>query len=199
MQSTPPPPSHSSQVKKGLLVSVGGLLLVGLTAGLTVGTQSMGFLRTTNVGSLPELASIQAQLLPLAACEIEYGRRGDRRRHGSSERVKVVPCSKSLIARVIVPVWVNVPVPPERQVDGVTFDMTRNSMSEPWKILVEKDAVAFPELKRSLEQLAPVLLEQYPVELRKYLENKARWAREARERKDAERARKEDAKSSYPE
>ncbi|XXF75413.1 hypothetical protein P2318_20340 [Myxococcaceae bacterium GXIMD 01537] len=159
---------------------------------VTIGTRSMGFLRTTNVGTLPELASIQAQLLPLAACEINYGPRGDRRTYGSAKYVKVSLCGVTGVN------WVHVPVPEERHVDNVTFDMTRDSVSEPWKILVEKDSVAFPALKRSLEQLAPLLIEQYPVELQRERQRQEEWAREAKARKDAKRAREEEAKNSYP-
>ncbi|XXF76282.1 hypothetical protein P2318_24930 [Myxococcaceae bacterium GXIMD 01537] len=165
------------------------LVLIGVA---TVGTQSMGFLRTTDVGALPELAPIQAQLLPLAACEINYGPRGNRHRYGSATNVKVTPCGGNTLDEV------SVPVPKERQVSNVTFDMTRDSVSEPWKVLVEKESVAFPALKRSLEQLAPVLIEQYPVELQRDREREAERVRERKERQDAERARKEEAKNSYP-
>ncbi|WP_228560866.1 MULTISPECIES: hypothetical protein [Myxococcus] len=81
----------------------------------------------------------------------------------------------------------------------VAFDMRRSSVSAPWKILVDKDQTAFPALKQSLEQLAPFLLTQYPIERQKDADLKVRLARERQERKDAERALKEEAKNSYPE
>ncbi|NOJ51067.1 hypothetical protein [Myxococcus sp. CA005] len=185
-----------SVIKKNIIgfsvVTVG----IALTGVVTMGIQPMGWMRTTNVGRLPELAAVQAQLLPLDACEVEYGSRrgsGGRRWIGSQEYAYVTPCGTPSSYRI------SVRVPSERQVRDVAFDMRRSSVSAPWKILVDKDQTAFPALKQSLEQLAPFLLTQYPIERQKDADLKVRLARERQERKDAERALKEEAKNSYPE
>ncbi|WP_226994290.1 hypothetical protein [Myxococcus hansupus] len=169
-------------------------LLVALMAVVITGLAPMGWMRTTNVGPLPELAAVQAQWSSLDACEVEYGARkrlGGKWMLGSRETAYVTPCGSSY--RVFVS------VPPERQVDGVAFDMTRSSVNAPWKILVVKEKTSFPALKNSLEQLAPHLLTQYPIERQRDADLDARWARERAEKKEAERTLKEAAKNSYPE
>ncbi|ABF91566.1 hypothetical protein MXAN_4383 [Myxococcus xanthus DK 1622] len=196
METLPTPLARMSVIKKNIIgfsvVTVG----IALTGVVTMGIQPMGWMRTTNVGRLPELAAVQAQLLPLDACEVEYGSRrgsGGRRWIGSQEYAYVTPCGTPSSYRI------SVRVPSERQVRDVAFDMRRSSVSAPWKILVDKDQTAFPALKQSLEQLAPFLLTQYPIERQKDADLKVRLARERQERKDAERALKEEAKNSYPE
>lgn len=185
-----------SRVTKNIIVFSVVLLLLALTGVVTVGIVPMGWLLTTNVGGLPELAAVQAQLSSLDACDIKYGsrKRANRARWtGSQATVQVTPCGTSSSFSI------SVEVPPERQVSNVAFDMTRGSVSAPWKILVEKERTAFPALKQSLEQLAPLLLTQYPIERQRDSEWKAQSARERQARKDAERALQEDAKNSYPE
>ncbi|QDE91189.1 hypothetical protein BHS06_20640 [Myxococcus xanthus] len=196
MEPLPTPPARMSVVTKKIIgfsvVTVG----IALTGVVTMGIQPMGWMRTTNVGRLPELAAVQAQLLPLDACEVEYGSRrgsGGRRWIGSQEYAYITPCGTPSSYRI------SVRVPSERQVRDVAFDMRRSSVSAPWKILVDKDQTAFPALKQSLEQLAPFLLTQYPIERQEDADLKVRLARERQERKDAERALKEEAKNSYPE
>ncbi|QDE98212.1 MULTISPECIES: hypothetical protein [Myxococcus] len=196
MEPSPTPPARMSQGKKILIGLSVGPLVAALTGVVMVGLSSMGWMRTTNVGQLPELAAVQAQLSSLDACEVEYGARkgaGGRRWIGSQEYAYVTPCGTPSSYRI------SVRVPSERQVRDVAFDMRRSSVSAPWKILVDKDQTAFPALKQSLEQLAPFLLTQYPIERQEDADLKVRLARERQERKDAERALKEEAKNSYPE
>ncbi|QDE69366.1 hypothetical protein [Myxococcus xanthus] len=196
METLPTPPARMSVVKKNIIGFSVVTLGIALTGVVTLGIRPMGWIRTTNVGRLPELAAVQAQLLPLDACEVEYGSRrgsGGRRWIGSQEYAYVTPCGTPSSYRI------SVRVPSERQVRDVAFDMRRSSVSAPWKILVDKDQTAFPALKQSLEQLAPFLLTQYPIERQEDADLKVRLARERQERKDAERALKEEAKNSYPE
>ncbi|WP_255208317.1 hypothetical protein [Myxococcus sp. AM009] len=112
---------------------------------------------------------------------------------GSRETAYVTPCGTASSFRIFVS------VPPERQVDGVAFDMTRSSVNAPWKILVEKKQTSFPALKKSLEQLSPHLLTQYPIERQRDADLDARWAHEREAKKAAERTLEEEAKDSYPE
>ncbi|SDE27652.1 hypothetical protein ACN6A1_14655 [Myxococcus virescens] len=196
MEPLPTPPSQMSVVKKNIIGFSVVTLGIALTGAVTLGIQPMGWMRTTNVGQLPELAAVQAQLSSLDACDIEYGSRksaNGTRWTGSQSTARVTPCGTSSSF------WISVPVPPERQVDNVAFDMKRGSVKAPWKILVEKKQTAFPALKQSLELLAPHLLTQYPIERQRDADRKAQWARERQARKDAERALKEDAQNSYPE
>lgn len=185
-----------SVIKKNIIgfsvVTVG----IALTGVVTMGIQPMGWMRTTNVGRLPELAAVQAQLLPLDACEVEYGSRrgsGGRRWIGSQEYAYVTPCGTPSSYRI------SVRVPSERQVRDVAFDMRRSSVSAPWKILVDKDQTAFPDLKQSLERLAPLIVEKYPEALATEIQRRVDSERAWQESKAAERARKEAAKTSYPE
>ena len=194
METSSTPPPRMSQGKKTLIVLCVVSLVIPLTAVVIVGLSPMGWMRTTNVGPLPELAAIQAQLSALDACEVEYGARrgaGGRRWVGSMEYAYVTPCGS--YDRL------HIRVPPERQVDGVAFDMTRNSVNAPWKILVVKEKTAFPALKQSLEELAPYLLTQYPIARQRDADMESRWAREREAKKEAERTLKEEAKNSYPE
>ncbi|MCE9667048.1 hypothetical protein LY474_04400 [Myxococcus stipitatus] len=167
-----------------------GVLLVGK------GTTLFGGSKWTDVGGLQELAAAQAQWLPLAACEVQYGVRAGVLAHrstGSWKTAYVTPCGESPVS------YVSVDVPPELQSREVAFNLERSSPTAPWKVMVQKDSVAFPELKRSLEQLAPLIVEQYPLELARAIESNAASERQWQESQAAERARKEAAKNSYPE
>ena len=199
MRTPSTPPAPLSQVKKLTiaLAAFGGLALVaGGAVAVASGTAPMGWMRTTDVGPLPELAAVQAQLSSLDACEMQYGSRSRANGVGSTgsrEMIRVYPCGTSAAYGVFVS------LPKELQVRGVAFDMKRGSVNEPWKILIEKEQTAFPALKQSLEQFTPVLLTQYPVARQRDADARAQSARDWAAHKDAERARKEAAKNSYPE
>lgn len=196
METLPTPLARMSVIKKNIIgfsvVTVG----IALTGVVTMGIQPMGWMRTTNVGRLPELAAVQAQLLPLDACHIEYGVRAGALPHrstGSRKSASVTPCSGASVS------YVSISVPEELQSSQVAFDMTRSSVSAPWKILVDKDQTAFPDLKQSLERLAPLIVEKYPEALATEIQRRVDSERAWQESKAAERARKEAAKTSYPE
>ena len=149
-----------------------------------------------DVGGNQELAPFQAQLQALNACNIEYGARRGVAKHrwlGSSLYVSVSNCDGPSASSV------SISVPEELQVRKVAFDMKRSSRSEAWKILVDKEETAFPDLKQALQQLAPLIVEKYPEELAKEVQRRADSERAQQEYKDSERARKEAAKNSYTE
>ncbi|MCP3102445.1 hypothetical protein LZ198_26585 [Myxococcus sp. K15C18031901] len=146
----------------------------------------------TDVGALPELAGIQARLRPLNACGIQYGERGRRIKSGSHSAVWVSACEQDRFQGI------HLVVPAGRQVERVTFDMTRGSTSEPWAILVDKNLVAFPDLEKALEQLAPLIQEEAPTKLALAIEERAAKERQRQENEAAEKARREAAKDSYP-
>jgi len=176
-------------------IVVGGGLATGALLGGN-GTTPFGGAKWTDVGGLQELAAIQAQWLPLDACEVQYGVRAGALAHrstGSWKMAYVTPCGDSPVS------YVSINVPPELQSREVAFNLERSAPTGPWKIMVQKDSVAFPELKRSLEQLAPLIVEKYPLELARAIESEAASERQWRESQAAERARKEAAKNSYPE
>ncbi|TQF17538.1 hypothetical protein FJV41_02720 [Myxococcus llanfairpwllgwyngyllgogerychwyrndrobwllllantysiliogogogochensis] len=193
MHTPPMPPPDNRRTKSPLLIAAGVGLLVVLGLAMMLLRGGRNFARTSeDVGGLAELASIQSQLQPLDACRIEYGaRRGGRQVFGSSDSVKVFSCAESSEV-------VGVDVPVERRTEGVTFDMARQSRAEPWEVLVDKDRVALPALKGALEQLAPLILEQYPPVLLRQREQREAYDRELKARKDAQQAREQGARDSYP-
>ncbi|MFP2924874.1 hypothetical protein ACLESO_06590 [Pyxidicoccus sp. 3LG] len=193
MNTTPVPPSNNSWTKSPFIISVGVGVALLISLGLMLKVGGPDFLRTSDVGGLAELASIQTQLQPLDACGIQYGpRRGRSQVFGSSDSVTVFSCAE--LSDVV-----GVDVPVERRTAGVTFEMTRRSNSDPWKVLVDKNKVQFPALKSSLEQLAPLIVEQYPPRLRRQREQEDAYLRQVKARKDEARAREVGAKDSYPE
>ncbi|WP_141593917.1 MULTISPECIES: hypothetical protein [unclassified Myxococcus] len=170
-------------------MGAGGMLLAG-------GSFGGGGGLNTDVSGLQELAAVQAQLLPLNACKIEYGVRRGVLRHrstGSFKSVYVTPCGGAPASDV------SIGVPTELQSSQVAFDMKRSSVSAPWKILVDKEGTSFPNLKQSLQQLAPLIVEKYPEALATEIQRRVDSERAWQESKAAERARKEAAKTSYPE
>ncbi|AGC49237.1 hypothetical protein MYSTI_07965 [Myxococcus stipitatus DSM 14675] len=172
-------------------------LFIGLGMALVVPAAVIGYSQlrgdssgSTDVGALQDLAELQARLRPIPACRVEYGVRGGR--HGSSSSVRVWPCGAERLD------FVSVKVPEERRTQDVVFDLVRESPSEPWQVLVDKDRVAFPSLKRTLEQLAPVLVEDAPKETERVRLERDALSRAEAAREDAERARREETKGSYP-
>ncbi|QDE91187.1 hypothetical protein BHS06_20630 [Myxococcus xanthus] len=196
MSTVPTQPAQKSGKNTILIIAAVAMVVGGIGAAtLLLGRQpsDVGSLGETDVGGLQELAAIQAQLRPLRACGIEYGERGRRMKSGSHTSVWVSACENDRFAGV------RIEVPTARQVEGVTFDLERSSVSEPWKILVDKNQVPFPELKRTLEQLTPFLVEEIPSRLAQAIEAKVAADRERQKRQAAEPARREASKNSYPE
>ncbi|QSQ22730.1 hypothetical protein JY651_47830 [Pyxidicoccus parkwayensis] len=176
-----------------LFAVIGGTMAVGLGLGaLSTGLKKGGFLTTSDVGGLPELARIQEQLRPLEACSLTYQRRDRRGHRNYPYSVFIESCTLGEYISVIVD------VPGTWAGKGVGFEMTRSSMSEPWEILVEKADVPFPELKEALEHFAPLIAAQYPEKLRERREEANKMERHLKERERLEQERKERAKTSYP-
>ncbi|QDE91188.1 hypothetical protein BHS06_20635 [Myxococcus xanthus] len=195
------PSSTQSARKSGnsAIIIFAVVVMVGLMGGVAMLVVGGGFGRgglNTDVSGLQELAAVQAQLQPLDACHIEYGVRSGvlpHRSTGSRKSASVTPCSGASVS------YVSISVPEELQSSQVAFDMTRSSVSAPWQILVDKDQTAFPDLKQSLERLAPLIVEKYPEALATEIQRRVDSERAWQEHKAAERARKEAAKTSYPE
>lgn len=190
-----PPPQPTPPRRREPLTPV--VLILGMTgvAVYFVGSQKGGFLRTSDVGGLAELASIQEQLMPLNACEMTYRAYDSRGIPRYPGKVFLTPCGSSSSSSIRVPTtWDG---------KGVSFEMTRSSTSQRWKILVDKDEVAFPDLKEALEHFAPILAQQYPQQIQKALAEQDQRRREDQERKKAKEReaeeRKERARTSYPE
>ncbi|AKQ65612.1 hypothetical protein A176_002524 [Myxococcus hansupus] len=195
MKTLPSEPARTSG--KGAIFIFAAVAMVGGVAATTFllnrKPTDIGMIGKTDVGGLQALAGIQVQLRPLRACSAQYGERGRRGRTGSHTEVIVTACENDGFG------FVRISVPTERQVERVAFNLARNSISEPWKILVEKDQVPFPELERALTQLAPFLAEEVPSKLAQAVEEKLAADREFQERKAAEPARRKAAQDSYPE
>lgn len=184
------PVNKSSNMKVYLIIT--GTIAVTLGLGLVgIGLQKGGFLTTSDVGGLPELAPIQEQLRPLEACELRYNTRDKRgnRKHPDTIFTRTCTAGEYLAVTIDVPsTWRN-----------VGFEMTRGSMSEPWEIMVEKDEVPFPDLKAALEHFAPLIVARYPEGLREWRERSSESERQRREHERAEEERKKGAKNTYPE
>ncbi|NVJ01327.1 hypothetical protein HV824_24885 [Myxococcus sp. AM009] len=195
MSSSSKQPTRQSG--KSTVLVLAAVAMVGGVAATTIllsrKPTDIGMIGKTDVGGLQVLADIQTQLRPSRACSIRYGERGRRGKTGSHTEVVVSACENDRFA------FVRITVPTERQVERVAFDLERNSVSEPWKILVDKDQVPFPELERALTQIAPFLAEEAPSRLAKAIEEKRAADREFQERQAAEPARRKAAQDSYPE
>ncbi|MCP3103674.1 hypothetical protein LZ198_32805 [Myxococcus sp. K15C18031901] len=168
-------------------------IALGIGAGVvSVGLQKGGFLTTSDVGGLPELAQVQEQLRPLEACELTYHRRDKRghRQHPNSVFIRTCTMGEYVSVLIEVPgTWAS---------KGVGFEMSRASQSDPWAILVEKDEVPFPELRDALAHFAPLIAASYPAELRRQRASAGEMDRHLEEQQRMERERKERAKDSYP-
>ncbi|MBZ4397209.1 hypothetical protein [Myxococcus sp. AS-1-15] len=195
MSPSRPSPAPRSNNKVVLFAGAAVMVMAGaLGAGVMLGGSggSAGDSEEIDVGALQEMAGIQAQLGSLKLCKVQYGVRGRRMKSGSHESVWVSACEQDRFTGA------RIDVPTERQVQHVTFDLDRTSVSEPWKILVDKNRVPFPDLQRALEQLAPLLREKTPEALTRAIEERAAADRRREESEAAERARREAAKDSYP-
>ncbi|NTX03291.1 hypothetical protein [Myxococcus sp. CA040A] len=191
-------PSNGQHVNKypsmRVLAIIGGTIAVGLGVGaLSTGLKKGGFLTTSDVGGLPELARIQEQLRPLEACSLSYMKRDRRGSRNYPTTVWLRTCTHNEYFSVMIT------VPGTWASRGVGFEMERGSSSEPWEILVEKNDVPFPDLKEALEHFAPIIAAQYPEELRKRRTSSDEMDRHLEERSRLEKERKERAKTSYPE
>ena len=195
MKTLQPQPERKS--RKSAVLILAAVAMVGGVAAATFllnrKPTDIGMIGKTDVGGLQALAGIQAQLRPLRACGVQYGERGRRGKVGSHTAVWVSACENDRFAGV------SIGVPTERQVERVAFNLERASVSEPWKILVEKDQVPFPELERALNQLSPLLAEEVPSKLAQAIEEKLAAHRAWQERQAAEPARRKAAQDSYPE
>lgn len=192
LASTPPPQGnkHSGTTVIAFMCAT---VAAGLALGFVVtGMQKGGFLRTSDVGHLSELATIQEQLRPLESCEILYRQVDGKGRRKYPDSVLVRDCSGNSSRTIFVSVsteWVS---------KNVSFEMSRGSTSSDWSILVDKDEVPFPALKAALEQFAPLIVAEYPRKAQEARQRQEEYERERDERRRAEET-KESAKSTYPE
>lgn len=175
---------------------VGTILIIGALSGIALGVLSIGmkkggFLTTSDVGDLQDLAPIQSKLMPVDACEIDYATRDKQGRRDHLEVAFVTPCSES-DRRVVIHVssgWGR---------KGVGFQMKRRSQADRWKVIVEKDEVPFPELKGALEEVATTMTTSYAHDLEKDRAQSKAYEDGVKARRLEEEARKNGAKSSYP-
>ncbi|MCP3139409.1 hypothetical protein [Pyxidicoccus xibeiensis] len=170
-----------------ILAAGGGL------AAIFIGLGKEGFLRTSDVGDLAELASVQEQLRPLEACEVLYKRWDAKGRQKYPDSVTLRDCDSNTFSTI----YIKVPTTWLEQ--GVGFTMERSSSSERWDILVDKDVVPFPALKEALEAFAPIIAAEYPARLQEALQREAEFHRDVEEYRRQRDAPKESVKSSYPE
>lgn len=175
--------------RRRVLLIFGLPVLLGVPlALLAIGLRKGGFLDTSNVGALAELAPYQEKLRPLDACRIRYALRDKRGHRSLTESVFVETCTGT--NEVVV-----VKVPHHRDVG---FEMKRRSASEPFDVLVEKKEVPFPSLLATFEDFTPRILANFEKTLS---ENRARdgaYRRQLDERRRADETRKATAKESYP-
>lgn len=192
MQTSPPRPAAAPRPNTAALplaFAAAFAAIVGTLAG--VWFFARGMMRGEDVGELPELAAVQAQLMPLDACEIRYS---PESRYQQSKYVHVAPCTGESF-----PPTVTFAVPEEWKQKRIAFTAERSSPRKRWKIRVDKGAVPFPDLVKALEGVAPTIARDYPSRLTTRLAEvkKAQDEYEAQQA-ERERARKR-AKQSYPE
>ncbi|NOJ79063.1 hypothetical protein [Myxococcus xanthus] len=188
--TTGPVNKHSSM--KVFAVICATIALSSGTGVVSQGLRKGGFLTTSDVGGLPELAQVQEQLRPLEACSITYRRRDKRgqRQHPNSVFIETCSVGEYIIVLIDVPgTWAD---------KGVGFEMSRGSISEPWEIQVEKAEVPFPDLEKALEHFAPLIAAQYPEKLRERRASASEMERHLDEQQRLEQERKARAKGSYP-
>ena len=184
---SPQPPAKKSV---WLIVAVAATVATGVLLGaLLIGLTKGGFLTTTDVGTLSELAPIQAQLMPLDACEISYARRDKRGNRAHLESVFIKPCSGDRNDSVVLTV-------PRRS--GVGFSMERDTQGSPFKVLVEKDDVPFPELVAALNAYTPIMVTQHATELERIRKQSQAFQESMRRQQKEAADRKAGAKQTYP-
>jgi hypothetical protein len=150
----------------------------------------VGSSRGEDVGDLPELARVQALLMPLDACKITYE---STARRDYWKYLHVAKCSDESF-----PPSVAFAVDPTWRAKHITFTATRSSPSDRWTIRVDKSAVAFPDLRDALDAIAPQIAKEYPARLATTLAE-SKKAHDDYEAAQAERARAaKRAKESYP-
>ncbi|WP_434299800.1 hypothetical protein [Corallococcus exiguus] len=177
-----------------VFVIISATVALGIGVGVvSIGLKEGGFLTTSDVGGLPELAQVQEQLRPLEACSLSYRLRDKRGHRKHPDSVFIQPCTRGEYISVVID------VPTTWASRGVGFEMTRGSMTEPWEILVEKKEVPFPDLKEALEHFAPLIVASYPERLRERRGGASEMERQLNEQRRMEQERKERAKGSYPE
>ncbi|WP_342376432.1 hypothetical protein NVS55_34750 [Myxococcus stipitatus] len=150
-------PTEGRAARPWLLAA--GAVLALASGAVYVGTLKGGFLSASDVGGLPELAAIQAQLRPLDACAFSYRRLDSKGKRPFPDAVIVHDCAGS--GRVVA-----VKVPTTWEAQGVTFEMKRASPSEPFQVLIEKDATLTPALKAAMEHFAPIIAAKLPEQQR---------------------------------
>ncbi|MBK6692407.1 MAG: hypothetical protein IPG50_09410 [Myxococcales bacterium] len=198
MQGTPTgptPPSSKAQHPTRLpvrIIMVAALLVgVGLSV-LTLGLKKGGFLTTSDVGGLSEMAGFQAMLRPLDACSLAYAERDKRGARAHLESVFVESCSRGSSGGVDTVV---VKVPRYR---GVGFTMKRAAPNETFKILVEKDEVVFQDLVAALTDMTPRVVAEFAPKLASQRASGAAFQQQTDEHKRLEQERKAKAGQSYP-
>ncbi len=162
----------------------GGYVMFSLNRSLTEGS---------DVGDLPELASVQATLRPLDICRIEYMMRTVGANQDKSERVRISPCRSEMF-----PPTLYLSVPPTFPQRNMRFSIHRSSRSDEFTISVDKSRVAFGDLVTALTVLAPDVAARYPA-ARAAQDAADRAAQEQLQKNEAERARAQQrSRESYP-
>ncbi|AGC48366.1 hypothetical protein MYSTI_07094 [Myxococcus stipitatus DSM 14675] len=150
-------PTEGRAARPLLLAAVAVLALA--SGAVYVGTLKGGFLSASDVGGLPELAAIQAQLRPLDACALTYRRLDSKGKRPFPDSVIVHDCTGT--GRVVA-----IKVPTTWEPQGVTFEMKRASPSEPFQVLIEKDTTLTPALQAAMEHFAPLIAAKLPEQQR---------------------------------
>ncbi len=183
----PPPPPPPS--KAPLLLGIAALVVcLGGVAGAAFFL--VGRSRGEDVSDLPELARVQALLMPLDACKITYD---SASRRDYWKHLHVAKCSDESF-----PPSVPFAVDPSWKTKRLAFTATRSSRTERWTIRVDKHRVAFPDLREALEGIAPQIATDYPARLATTVAE-SKKAKDDYEAAQTERARAaKRAKESYP-
>lgn len=184
---TAPPPRQGNTTTVLVVFAVAIVVIVGVGAGTVLVARGMH--RGEDVGELPALAGVQAQLRPLDACEIRYS---PQSRYNQSKYVFVAPCTGESF-----PPTVSFAVDDTWSQRRIAFTAQRSSRTKRWEVRVDKGAVSLPDLVTALESIAPTIARDYPARLTTTLAGMKK-AKDDLEAQEAERVRaRKRAEESY--
>ena len=197
-----PQSAQSAQSAKGgakgplLAILLFFVALIGVGAGVAFFVLARNDLGgRTDVGDLEALGGVQAQLRPIDACRMEFNTRTVGANQDKGDHVRIYACDAEMFAAPV-----RMPVPenwPYRK-QPFSFMANRSSKDARWAIAVHQSQVAFPDLVKALESIAPSIASGY-ANARANLDAQEKASKETLRRAEEEQERaRQKAKGTYP-
>jgi hypothetical protein len=176
-------------------------VLVGtivLAAGLS---RPDGFMRTSDVGDLPELQEVLGRIGRADMCGVENGSYG---KHGrpSYGSLYVQDCTRA--DALGVPSWLLLEgrsrtyfQAPKGASNQVVYELHRRGPGKPFKLLVNKNYVALPKLKDALNELAFVLEKDFESKRSEERAMRQRWDTDVRTQRQKTKEKENEARKSW--